>query len=181
MKSISTLIVTIILISMMACQENERDAKVETLSELKAQKENLPDIADAEFKDGMVNKAFHNYLEIGYALVESDLEEAQDAAENLADSFQKSNEEIRTLASSMTELDDIEDFRMAYATITEKLEPVFKEYLKTGTIYLQHCPMAFDNQGANWISDVPEIKNPYFGDKMLNCGENVESINGKEG
>jgi Cu(I)/Ag(I) efflux system membrane fusion protein len=30
--------------------------------------------------------------------------------------------------------------------------------------------MAFDT-GAYWISDSKEIRNPYFGDAMLTCGE----------
>ncbi len=30
--------------------------------------------------------------------------------------------------------------------------------------------MAFGNTGGDWISNVPEVLNPYFGDAMLNCG-----------
>lgn len=44
------------------------------------------------------------------------------------------------------------------------------------TLYVQHCPMAFDNQGADWLSDAPAIRNPYFGDKMLKCGEIASTI-----
>lgn len=39
-----------------------------------------------------------------------------------------------------------------------------------GTYYVQHCPMAFDDDGADWISAEEEIRNPYFGDRMLKCG-----------
>lgn len=39
-----------------------------------------------------------------------------------------------------------------------------------GVWYVQHCPMAFDDTGADWISAEEEIRNPYFGDKMLKCG-----------
>jgi Cu(I)/Ag(I) efflux system membrane fusion protein len=38
------------------------------------------------------------------------------------------------------------------------------------TYYVQYCPMANDNQGANWISSEEQIRNPYFGDKMMKCG-----------
>jgi Cu(I)/Ag(I) efflux system membrane fusion protein len=31
--------------------------------------------------------------------------------------------------------------------------------------------MAFDNKGAYWLSETKEIRNPYFGDKMMTCGE----------
>ncbi|MCA9821064.1 MAG: efflux RND transporter periplasmic adaptor subunit, partial [Dehalococcoidia bacterium] len=36
---------------------------------------------------------------------------------------------------------------------------------------LAHCPMAFDNKGADWLQRGTEINNPYFGASMLRCGE----------
>ena len=30
--------------------------------------------------------------------------------------------------------------------------------------------MAFDYEGADWLSREPAILNPYFGDEMLTCG-----------
>jgi Cu(I)/Ag(I) efflux system membrane fusion protein len=47
---------------------------------------------------------------------------------------------------------------------------------KGGKVYQQFCPMAFDNAGANWLSNDAAIRNPYFGDKMLECGEVKDSI-----
>ncbi|HSC55211.1 MAG TPA: DUF3347 domain-containing protein [Phnomibacter sp.] len=47
---------------------------------------------------------------------------------------------------------------------------------KGGKVYQQFCPMAFDNSGANWLSTTAEIRNPYFGDKMLECGELKDSL-----
>jgi len=32
--------------------------------------------------------------------------------------------------------------------------------------YLQYCPM----KKASWLSDSKDIRNPYYGDKMLDCG-----------
>lgn len=44
--------------------------------------------------------------------------------------------------------------------------------VKTGKeLYWQHCPMAFEGKGANWLSAEEEIRNPYFGSKMLKCGK----------
>lgn len=37
--------------------------------------------------------------------------------------------------------------------------------------YVQHCPMADSNKGADWLSLEEEIKNPYFGSSMIGCGE----------
>jgi hypothetical protein len=47
------------------------------------------------------------------------------------------------------------------------------------TLYYQHCPMANNDKGGNWISQTSEIKNPYFGDKMLKCGETKETLASK--
>jgi Cu(I)/Ag(I) efflux system membrane fusion protein len=30
--------------------------------------------------------------------------------------------------------------------------------------------MAKGNQGADWLSTEEQIRNPYFGDKMMKCG-----------
>jgi membrane fusion protein, copper/silver efflux system len=39
-------------------------------------------------------------------------------------------------------------------------------------LFVQRCPMAHPDQGgARWLSAEPEIRNPYFGDAMLGCGE----------
>lgn len=38
------------------------------------------------------------------------------------------------------------------------------------TYFVQYCPMAKDNQGADWISTENKIRNPYFGEKMMKCG-----------
>ena len=45
-----------------------------------------------------------------------------------------------------------------------------KDALQSGTIYKQYCPMAFNNEGAYWLSESKDIMNPYFGDRMLKCG-----------
>lgn len=42
-------------------------------------------------------------------------------------------------------------------------------------LYVDFCPMADNNKGASWLSLSEEIKNPYFGEAMLSCGE-VKSI-----
>ncbi len=44
-------------------------------------------------------------------------------------------------------------------------------------VYYQFCPMAFNDKGAYWLSNSQEIRNPYFGDKMLTCGSTEDSLN----
>ena len=48
--------------------------------------------------------------------------------------------------------------------------------IKNAGVYRQYCPMAFNDKGAYWLSDETEIRNPYFGKKMLECGEVTDSL-----
>lgn len=45
------------------------------------------------------------------------------------------------------------------------------------TLYQDFCPMASNNKGAMWLSEIKEIKNPYFGSKMMKCGSIQKQIN----
>jgi hypothetical protein len=51
-----------------------------------------------------------------------------------------------------------------------------KVQLKNANVYQQHCPMALNEKGANWLSNESEIKNPYYGKKMLECGDITDSL-----
>ena len=44
------------------------------------------------------------------------------------------------------------------------------------TVFVMHCPMAFDNRGASWLQGNEDLRNPYFGDMMLKCGTVEEVI-----
>ena len=46
-------------------------------------------------------------------------------------------------------------------------------------LFVQFCPMADNDQGAFWLSSQEEIRNPYFGDMMLTCGEVRDQIDTK--
>ncbi len=166
------------LIVTASCKENKnrQDAKIDTPEEVEQQKEQAPDIADASFVDGMTGKTWHNYLQVRTALVNSDAEGVQTAADNLAESFGEEREQLKSLAMQMVKAGDIEMQRKLFSDFGKEIEPLFKEGLAEGTIYKQFCPMAFNNTGGHWFSDVDEIRNPYFGDKMLKCGKVTETI-----
>ncbi|MEN8248128.1 MAG: efflux RND transporter periplasmic adaptor subunit [Bacteroidota bacterium] len=72
---------------------------------------------------------------------------------------------------------NIEDQRLAFSDLSDEMYQVVKSFNITGlNIYYQFCPMAKDNTGAYWLSLNSEIRNPYFGDKMLKCGEIIETL-----
>lgn len=72
---------------------------------------------------------------------------------------------------------DIEQLRKAFQSVSSKMIEMtitFTPFDKT--IYVQHCPMADNNKGADWLSSEKQIKNPYFGSSMLSCGEVTKEI-----
>ena len=67
--------------------------------------------------------------------------------------------------------------RLSFGTISSAFYGLLKNAgLKNGHVYHEYCPMAFNDKGAFWLSDESEIKNPYFGKKMMECGEVIDSL-----
>jgi hypothetical protein len=72
---------------------------------------------------------------------------------------------------------DIEAQRKAFSTLSDNLYKSVKAFGLGGQeAYYEFCPMAFNNEGAYWLSDKSEIRNPYFGDAMLTCGSVKEKL-----
>lgn len=94
------------------------------------------------------------------------------------------NKKFPGLQKTIDELiagDDIEAQRAAFLPVSEELIICAKEFGPLNmTVYVQHCPMAFDNTGGDWLSNSEEIFNPYFGDMMLHCGTVTTTIAGKQ-
>lgn len=45
------------------------------------------------------------------------------------------------------------------------------------SLYQDFCPMANGGKGAIWLSEIEEIKNPFYGSSMLTCGTVQKKIN----
>ncbi|HRJ46300.1 MAG TPA: efflux RND transporter periplasmic adaptor subunit [Opitutaceae bacterium] len=45
-----------------------------------------------------------------------------------------------------------------------------------GTVFQMHCPMVYDDRGADWLQATDEVRNPYFGSAMLTCGETLQRL-----
>lgn len=124
------------------------------------------------------DKVVEAYIKVKDALVATDLEAAKKEAEALHHVVM-SDGSLKGLADATMEVAqgaDIDAQRAAFQNLTAE----FISYAKTSSpgvkLYVQYCPMAFDNTGANWVSTSSEIRNPYFGDKMLKCGRVDEEI-----
>ncbi|MFC1585312.1 efflux RND transporter periplasmic adaptor subunit [Fibrobacterota bacterium] len=95
------------------------------------------------------------------------------AHEHWMDLSEEITKNLQELASSR----EIEKQRAAFAVMNSAFYKIVKTFGLSGvTSYYQYCPMAVGNKGAYWLSGSKEIRNPYFGDAMLECGETREII-----
>lgn len=140
-----------------------------------------------------ISTFYNNYLKLEEALVNSDIIAASRTAKEmklLLDAIQEptSDELIRKAwlnhkggyAKTLTEFQHVKDLqekRSYFSHISEILYCTFKSFdIEIDTVNVAYCPMAFNNKGAYWLADNKEIRNPYFGEKMLKCGSITEEI-----
>lgn len=72
---------------------------------------------------------------------------------------------------------DLEKKRESFEMISSAFYDLIRAVRPYGvTAYYQYCPMAFNDKGAYWLSNADSIRNPYFGKKMLTCGEVKETL-----
>ena len=91
--------------------------------------------------------------------------------------------ELQPLAKAVAEAADLKARRKAFKPLSDALIARIREggIDAVGDAYVVHCPMAFGNTGADWLSAEPRVLNPYFGDAMLTCGSVTDtlSVSGK--
>jgi hypothetical protein len=145
----------------------------------KAHASNSQEEGTVSFTDENLNTAYMHYLHLKDALVSSNAGEAKKAAGELQKSLArlsngtKGAEEAEKISASS----DIEVQRASFSSLSNELTTLVKaSKLASGSLYLEYCPMANNNQGAFWLSNEKEIRNPYFGDMMLKCGSIKETL-----
>jgi Cu(I)/Ag(I) efflux system membrane fusion protein len=134
----------------------------------------------------------HAYFEVKNALVNDDAETAQKTAGKVSAAIEKVDmsllegdahhhwmalqKQLEEASGMISETTDIEKQREHFNMLSEAMLETTESFgLEIEKTYRQFCPMAFDDEGAFWLSESDEILNPYFGDMMLRCGEVKET------
>lgn len=135
------------------------------------------------------------YFALRKALAEDDFEQAKTAAQALDQEVAESvvtlpeddatkawsqvSEKIRDSSQSIANSEEIKAARTDFEPLSEAAEQMVRQF---GTaelaVYRMHCPMAFGNKGADWLQETNKLRNPYFGDAMLMCGDVEEQLAG---
>ncbi len=85
---------------------------------------------------------------------------------------------IRATTIDLYSAKNIGGARAAYEHLSNRLIGVVKTFGSSGKqpIRRYHCPMAFNNRGADWLQNKEGLENPYFGAEMFTCGVFKEVI-----
>lgn len=141
---------------------------------------NLDDGAagQVEFQDEKMAAVYEHYMHVKTALVNTDAQEAQSGANMLSEALQNAggNEQALNSAQTISQAGDINEQRIAFQDLSAAMEQMLVGSVSSGQVYKQFCPMAFEGKGAYWLSSSEEIRNPYYGDKMLKCGSVRDTI-----
>ena len=147
---------------------------------------------DQKFQE-QLGSVFSSYIELKEAFVDSDAKKVQSEAAETKEALDKVNMKLVSgaahndwmnyltpMQNTLDEIqsaDDIEAQRNSFSTLSDNLYKSVKAFGLGGKeAFYEFCPMAFNNEGAYWLSDQEKIRNPYFGDKMLTCGEVKEKL-----
>lgn len=121
------------------------------------------------------NALVTNYISIKNALVSSDAKMAKQTINSLYQSIKeddnfKQKENLLQSTGKMLKANNIEKQREAFNSVSTIVWDIVKNSEKLNhKVYYQYCPM----KKSYWLSTEKEIKNPYYGAAMLNCGSVV--------
>lgn len=179
-----------------AAQLNNRQSMMNELVEIQGGlltatwAEDLPEVFREAFTD-----VIRTYLDLKEALVMTDREVASQRATLLTNAlaampagrlsgeagvyWNRQSEAMKKHSAALRDAKDIEDQRIQFEWISNLLIDMLKTTgMNQGPLFIQHCPMAFGDKGADWLSADPAILNPYFGDVMLRCGLVIDTLSG---
>jgi len=147
------------------------------------------------FKE-QLNALANEYFQLKDAFVATDSKIAATAAEKVAAQLENVDmallkgdahiywmeqpNALQAHSKKITELEDVEEQRKQFGFLSIALINSVEAFgIANETLYVQHCPMAFDNKGGDWLAMEEGIRNPYFGDKMMKCGTVKKTISNK--
>jgi len=123
------------------------------------------------------------YLSISEALANDKPDEAVKLIPALAKSLADLPETAETTASkkAVAELQkqtDIKKLRADFKPVSDSLIQLIRLHGidQLGNTYVIHCPMALKGKGADWLSPDAQVRNPYFGDSMYDCGSVTDTL-----
>lgn len=86
-------------------------------------------------------------------------------------------EKLKLGAENIEKGKDVAAQRSHFNDLSNHLFEVVKAFkINEKEVYQQYCPM----KKTYWLSESADIKNPYYGKKMLTCGKVTETLKGNK-
>ena len=140
-----------------------------------------------------VQEVINAYLQLKNALATDNRNDAANAGKQISEAMQKVDEAAFNTDQKRVYdevKDDIKEHaehinsnsgkiahqREHFEMLSKDMYDLVKAVKPSQTLFQDHCPMYNEGKGANWLSEVKEIKNPYLGKKMPDCGTITEEI-----
>ncbi len=138
------------------------------------------------------------YLAISEGLASDDLGAATKAVNLLQDAlgsfdsssinagtgkrWQAEDKSLSAIAGRLSKAKDLDSMRSTFALLSDEMLTIQRTFgfENANQLFELHCPMAFDGRGATWIQDSDTVRNPYYGESMLQCADKVEKLGVEE-
>lgn len=185
--------VAIVAASFTACSNNNNGSKTTDTKGSDTSQTNTQASSITREQPASVNEAVNAYLQLKNALTIDNGNNAANAGKQLTQAMAKLDNALFN-AEQKKVYDDVKDDikenaehistnggkiahqREHFDMLSKDMYDLVKELKPNQTLYKDHCPMYNDNKGADWLSEVKQIKNPYLGKKMPACGIVKEEI-----
>ncbi len=167
------------LVFLAACSDVHTNSAAAKEEDQVAVTESIPPPAGIQLKNDKLNALYQQYTQLTAALIKGDVKEARFAGNAIEAGAREvdGGERLGVSAAKITATADIEEQRAAFSILSNDLITLVKKSgVHTGQLYVDFCPMAMNDEGARWLSADKAIQNPYFGEKMMTCGEVKETI-----
>jgi Cu(I)/Ag(I) efflux system membrane fusion protein len=139
---------------------------------------------EVQLETNTFKKVMQKYLSLKEAMAEDKEEEVFEIASDFQQQLgslnfenSKAKKGLQQLVKDVSTSKNMELSRMHFQYLSNVMIALSQqENPLDETLYVQFCPMANNDEGAFWLSTETQIKNPYFGSKMLRCGSVTREI-----
>jgi len=85
---------------------------------------------------------------------------------------------IKSAVDKINQSENIKTARSAFENLSNALIATARQFgtSRNHAVLVYHCPMAFNNKGADWLQNKEGTENPYFGSTMFKCGSKIEEL-----
>ncbi|MGB8705469.1 MAG: DUF3347 domain-containing protein, partial [Gillisia sp.] len=181
-KIAMTLTLVITMVPFLGSCKNETKNENRTVNKLAKKEKKL--LSEAETSNSVI--LINDYLDLKNALVADNSLEATKSAKKILDAlahfdpsgYPEKQIELKHILGDLKVYSEeiamsegkLQHQREQFEMLSKNMLALIKITGSDKTLYQDFCPMFNNGKGAVWLSEMKEIKNPYYGRKMPGCG-----------